>query len=353
MQTKKNAIDKIRMNVIHKRMKNWSDYPILLAVAETGSLTAAGKKLNMSQPTVGRRIRALEDHFQTGLLKKEQGVLVPTAFGHSVLDHIRRMETEASAINRSSASLEQSLAGPVRISTTEGVGTDWLPPVMQVFRTAHPDLLLDVSIDFRTFNLAQREADIALRWMGPGSQNSLIGRKVAEVGFGLFASKAYLERNPEPITTKADLAKHDSVTVFVSENEYLWPKNEEGMHVPMGRLTFKSNNIVAHRNAILNGYGIGILPICFAEFVPTTNLHRVLPDHTHHEDLWIVAHEDLTKSVRIRAVFDFLVDAIVKDRGFFYSGAPSVFSDGVDLECGDSRLGTPGHPHIIVPRIEA
>ena len=131
-------------------MNNWSDYPILLAVAETGSLTAAGKKLNMSQPTVGRRIRALEDQFKTALLKKENGLLVPTAFGHSVLDHIRRMETEASAIDRSSASLEQSLAGPVRISTTEGLGTDWLPPVMQVFRQAHPDLLLELSIDFRT-----------------------------------------------------------------------------------------------------------------------------------------------------------------------------------------------------------
>jgi len=102
-------------------MNNWSDYPILLAVAEFGSLTAAGKKLNMSQPTVGRRIKALEDNFGTPLLRKEDGSLVPTSFGYSVLDHIRRMQSEASAIDRSSASLEKSLAGPVRISTTEGL----------------------------------------------------------------------------------------------------------------------------------------------------------------------------------------------------------------------------------------
>ena len=73
-------------------MSTWSDYPILLAVAETGSLTAAGRKLNMSQPTVGRRIRALEDHFGTPLLTKEDGSLVPTSFGHSMLDHIRRLQ---------------------------------------------------------------------------------------------------------------------------------------------------------------------------------------------------------------------------------------------------------------------
>lgn len=329
-------------------MNNWSDYPILLAVAETGSLTAAGKKLNMSQPTVGRRIRALEEQFKTALLKKENGELVPTAFGHSVLDHIRRMETEASAIDRSSASLEQSLAGPVRISTTEGLGTDWLPGVMQVFRTAHPDLLLDVSIDFRTFNLAQREADIALRWMGPGSQNSLIGRKVSEVGFGLFASEKYLERRPEPLFSKADLSEHDSVVVHLSDNDYLWPKDDDGIHLPMGRLTFKSNNIAAHKNAIMAGYGIGILPICFTE--NNVGLQRVLPDHSHHEDLWIVAHEDLTKSIRIRAVFDFLVDAIKKDRGFFYCGASSVFSDIDGLQCGDDGSNDPEHVHVISKR---
>ena len=71
-------------------MKNWSDYPIFLAVAQAGSLTAAGKALHMSQPTVGRRIRALEDHFGTALLKRENGQLVPTKFGQSMLDHIRR-----------------------------------------------------------------------------------------------------------------------------------------------------------------------------------------------------------------------------------------------------------------------
>ncbi len=332
-------------------MNNWADYPIFLAVAETGSLTAAGKKLGMSQPTVGRRIRALEEQFKTALLKKEQGELVPTAFGHSVLDHIRRMETEASAIDRSSASLEQSLAGPVRISTTEGLGTGWLPGVMQVFRTAHPDLLLDLSIDFRTFNLAQREADIALRWLGPGSQNSLIGRKVAEVGFGLFASEKYLQSRPEPVNTKADLVNHDSVAVQISESDYLLPKNDDGMHVPMGRLTFKTNNLTAHENAIIAGYGIGILPICFSG--ADVGLQRVLPEHTHHEDLWIVAHEDLTKSVRIRAVFDFLVDAIVKDRGFFYSGAASVFSDIDGLSCGDDGTGSLEHMHVIMPRVNS
>ncbi len=334
------------MKVIHMCMINWSDYPILLAVAEHGSLTAAGKKLQMSQPTVGRRIRAMEEHFGTPLLTKQVGQLVPTPFGHSVLEHIRRMNKEANAIRRSSASLEQSLAGPVSISATEGLGSHWLPHVMQVFRASHPDLLVDVSVDFRTFNLAQREADIALRWMGPGNQNSLIGRKVVEAGFGLFASHAYLERRPEPLTNKLGLVDHDNVVCQISETAYLWPKDEDKNALPFGRVTFKSNNLMAHINAIIAGYGIGIIPLSY--ILPEMNLVRLLPDDTHFEDLWIVAHEDLTKSVRIRAVFDFLVDALRKDRAHFHGDAPSIFEQGLNLFCGDGEpIDDPAHRHSL------
>ena len=330
-------------------MNSWSDYPILLAVAETGSLTAAGRKLNMSQPTVGRRIRALEEHFGTALLKKENGALTPTSFGHSMLDHIRRMGDEAAAINRSSATLEHSLAGPVRISATEGLGTDWVPAAIQLFRQSHPDILLDMEIGYEASNLAQREADIALRWMGPGSQNSLIGRKVADVAFGLFASEDYIARRPEKLVTKDDLADHDSILLRIQQSDYVWPTHDDtGSYYPHGRMTFRSNSLQAHQRAIAQGYGIGILPLC--SIVATPNLVRILPEETHHEDLWIVAHEDLTKSTRIRAVFDFLVDAILKDRAFFYLGEPSIFEAGQSLTCGGAQADSPDHAHVLEPR---
>jgi len=200
----------------------------------------------MSQPTVGRRIRALETHFGTPLLVKKDGTLIPTSFGHSMLDHIHRMQNEAAAIARSSATLEHSLAGPVRIATTEGLGTNWVPSAIQSLRRTHPDLLLDVMIGYQSTNLAQREADIALRWMGPGHQNSLIGRKVADVAFGLYASPDY-------------------VMLQIENDSVLWPKTEDKLaHIPNGRMTFRSNSLFAHQTAIMQGYGIGILPLCFA-----------------------------------------------------------------------------------------
>lgn len=309
-------------------MKNWSDYPIFLAVAEVGSLTAAGKKLGMSQPTVGRRIRALEDHFKTPLLRREDGVLVPTRFGQSMLDHISRMQDEAAAIDRSSATLEDSLSGVVRLSATEGIGTAWLPGVMEIFRNEHPDILIDLGIGFRDFNLAQREADIALRWESPGEQNSLIGRKVATVSFGFYAAPSYLDKNGRPETLD-DLKDHDGVIANIMDGKQLWLRDGDDMIHNPKRITFQTNSIWAFDEALDHGYGIGMQPITRGSSKRrSTNLERILPDVMPTEDLYLVAHQDLRRSTRIRAVFDFLVKAFKQDQGFFKDGGESAFHFG-------------------------
>lgn len=326
-------------------MKNWSDYPIFLAVAEAGSLTAAGRALGMSQPTVGRRIRALEDHFGTPLLKRENGQLIPTNFGQSMLDHIRRMQEEASAIDRSSATLEDSLSGVVRLSATEGIGTSWLPGVMQNFRTEHPDVLIDIGIGFQSFNLAQREADIALRWRSPGEQNSLIGRKVAEVGFGLFASADYLSRRGAPSSAE-ELTEHDGVLAQIMDGKSLWLMDDDGklIHKPK-KITFNTNSIWAFDQALLHGYGIGVLPMCGVN-AKALGLVRVLPDIVHMESLYLVAHQDLKRSMRIRAVFDFLVGAFREDDEFFQGLSASNYDcNDCGLARGYNMLSPTSHQH--------
>ncbi len=309
-------------------MNNWSDYPIFLAVTQTGSLTAASASLGISQPTVGRRMKALESRFGAPLIKKEKGRLTPTEFGHLVLDHVRRMENEADAITRSCATLERSLAGPITITASEGLGDWWLPVALKPFCQAHPDIIIDLNIDIRALNLAQREADIALRWIGPGSQNSLIGRRVTSFGFGLFAAKDYINKYGEP-QTMDDLLNHSGVKLEMTGTSF-WPLDDQGATLPMPRFVFKSNSILAHQNAVAAGYGIGMLPL--ADPHDENNIIRVLPEIERVEGLWVVAHEDLKKSARIRAVFDYLITALQKDGDHFKTGAPSVFD---------------GHPHPV------
>lgn len=328
---------------------NWSDYPVFLAVAQAGSLTAAGKKLGMSQPTVGRRIRALEDHFKTNLLKRQDGQLIPTTFGQSMLDHISRMQDEAAAIDRSSATLEDSLSGVVRLSATEGIGTAWLPGVMQRFRAEHPDVLVDIGISFESHNLAQREADIALRWKNPGEQNSLIGRKVADVSFGMFASPEYLALAGTP-ETLSDLSKHDGVVATIMDGKILWltdPDTDEPIHLP-GRITFRSNSIWAFYEGLEQGYGIGMLPICGAAS-RSRHLTQIMAEMQHQEDLYLVAHQDLKRSARIRAVFDYLVEAFRQDSAFFSQGGESVFSPGLfDIAPPSACREDRDHSHLTV-----
>lgn len=306
-------------------MNNWSDYPIFHAVAETGSLTAAGRKLGLSQPTVGRRIRALEQHFGTPLISKHDGALVVTEFGHKVLENIARMQDEADAIDRSRASLDSSLSGIIRLAATEGTGTVWLPAVLQKFREKNPDVFVELGIGFRDYNLAQREADIALRWSGPGHQNSLYGRKVATFSFGLFASEAYIAARGEPKSI-TELQDHDVAIVMVKDDFPIWLNRGQGDTPVPPRVTFRSDNIWAFSHALTMGYGIGILPICSQLVGRPHGLKQILPDVVQQEDLWLVAHEDLHKSRRIRTVFDFLVAAFKKDTDHFLNGGASAFA---------------------------
>ncbi len=301
-------------------MENWSDLPIFMAIAQMGSLTAAGAKLGISQPTVGRRLRALEDSLGGPVLKKEGGQLVPTAFGHKVLEHVARMNEEAAAIARSSATLDHSLSGPLVIAAGQGLGENWLLFAMRDFMKAHPDILLDLSIDMHSANLAQREADVALRWIGPGTQNSLIGRKAASVGFGLYASQDYLTRRAMP-QNPDDMADHDGVTVLLDGHDLLWKEAIGTELAQPRRFTVRANSTQAHKNAIIAGIGIGPLPHYSTDGLP---LVRVLPKLEKIIDLWVVAHEDLKKCARVRAAFDYLIDILEKDNSHFRHGTASI-----------------------------
>lgn len=306
---------------------NWSDLPVLLAVAETGSFSAAARKLRLSQPTVGRRIAALEEQFGKALLTSNGKALELTATGRKVIEHARRMDDEAAAIMREVESEDDSLSGPVTISATQGVGDYWLPRVMAELCAEHPTLEIRVDVSPQAANLARREADIALRWMGPGNQNSLIGRKVIEAGFGLYASPSYLQSHGRPLAV-ADLSDHQMVEMQFTNGNRAWDPNEK---MPAGarhpRISFSSNSFHAHETAILSGFGIGPLAHAQAAWVP--GIERVIPDYENMEELWIVAHEDLMRSPRIRTVFDYLIEALRTDSEYFISGNPGRWKDDI------------------------
>ena len=237
-------------------MDDWSDYLVCLAVAEAGSLTAAAQQLGVSQPTVTRRLQALEQRFGEPVFDRDQGQSRLTTLGQKVVAHAKRMREEASAIERAVIAQDQSLSGLVVVSASEGLGADWLPRALASFQRANPQIGIEIAIKNHSANLADREADIALRWNGPGTQQSLIGRRGATVGAGLYASRDYLEEYGRPEKVE-DLADHACVGWTVGDF-FGWPSSVSGSAVVPKNISFKANSPASHLKGIEAGFGVGV-----------------------------------------------------------------------------------------------
>lgn len=292
-------------------MLDWTGMQDFLAVAETGSLSGAAKKLKVSQPTVGRRVALLEGRLDAPLFVRTSRGLDLTETGELILDHARRMEYEAHAVERLVTGQESNLSGVVTISTIEPIGSHWLVREFLPFHETFPDITVAIHMDHNAVNLLRGEADIAIRMMGAGNQADLICKKVAVIRWFFYASKGYLARKGTP-QTHDDFANHDIVTptsniVEMVDPILLVPKYKKGKTV------FCSNSMATLFNATVDGYGIGIHTALSAQQDP--DLVRLFPDTPALEmDVSLVMHPDLKRSARVRAAWDYLSELFRRDR---------------------------------------
>lgn len=294
-------------------MLDWTGMQDFLAVAVAGSLSGAAKKLNVSQPTVGRRIAQLEDRLGAPLFIRAPHGLDLTETGELILGHARRMEEEAHAVERLVTGQEADLSGTVRISTVEAIGAEWLITALLPFRTSHPGITTEVHIDSNAVDLLRGEADIAIRLMN-GGQADLITKKVATMGWGIYASQEYLDRKGMPGDI-ADMSAHDFVLPSMKDVEHIASRLKIPNH-NKGKAVFRSNSFLALLNATRSGYGIGVHTPLYADRCP--ELIRLFPEVTALEmEILLVMHPDLRRSARIRAVWDHLAEAFRRDRAVF------------------------------------
>ena len=297
-------------------MLEWSDLHIFLTVAEQGSLSAAARELGLSQPTVGRRLTALEEQLGSALVVRTARGLTLTEAGGTILDNARRMGQEAMAIERAAESQNSGLSGMVTVSAAEGLGTKWLPKALAPLREQYPDITLHIRVENRVADLVKREADIALRMFRP-TQASLIARRVATIGFGLYAARSYIERYGAPASIE-DLADHDMIYAGHGLSEPFSDIYASRLP-PMGRVVFESNSPTAMITATRAGYGVGIHSHLWAS--DYADLVRILPDTDVGEiELWLVTHEELKRSARIHAVFDFIAERCRAFSPYFAGG---------------------------------
>ncbi|MBK1639253.1 hypothetical protein CKO24_09360 [Rhodothalassium salexigens DSM 2132] len=285
-------------------MFDWGDLKQFLAVAETGSLSAAAKELGQSQPTVGRRIDALESRLGAQLFVRTASGVTLTDLGRTALAYARRVRDEAAAIERAAENQDTALEGTVRVSTIEGIAAQWMTPELGAFRRLYPDIDLELIAEDTAADLANRHADIAIRLFRP-VEPSLITRRLATIHYGFYAHKAFLDRHGRPRTV-AELSRYD----FVGWDEAPGTRAKqeslrENAHVT-AQPVFRTNSPGTMVAAVDAGIGVGRLPVSMAE--GHDRLERLFPDLVAAElDVWLVAHAELRANARIRALWDFII----------------------------------------------
>jgi len=292
---------------------DWRALQNVVTVAETGSLSAASRRLNVSQPTVGRRIEQLEQQLGAVLFTRTAQGLLLTELGESIIENAKRMQEEALAIERAATGANQQLQGTVRLSLIEDIGIFWLPKKLAEFHKQFPQLSVEVNIDNKNVNLLRREADVAVRLARP-EQPDLICRKVGRFRMALYASSDYLSQYGTP-KRFADLKKHYHIG-FDPDMGYSQPRKRLESLFPAQHIRHRSNNHIEMLEATRAGIGISVLSCLIAD--KCKELHRLFSGKMHHDqDIWLVTHSEIHKNARIRAIFDFLVEALEEDTDRF------------------------------------
>lgn len=297
-------------------MVNWDRLRVFHAVAEAGSFTRAGRKLNLSQSAVSRQISALEESLRVSLFHRHPGGLVLTEQGEAFHRTVQNMASRLSlALAHLNESREQP-EGPLKISTTVTFGSAWLTARMNQFHIRYPDISVSLILaDPPELDLSSRQADVAIRF-SPQTQPNLIQRHLMTIRYHFFASKEYLKRHGTPRTAR-ELDQHD---LIVYGEDVPAPVANLNMLLEVGREpgerrkpALRVNSGYGIYRAVKSGLGIAALPYYLSDESP--ELVEILPQLTGPTmDAYFVYPEELRHSKRIAVLRDFLLQQVQEDQ---------------------------------------
>ncbi|MEO7066486.1 MAG: LysR family transcriptional regulator [Rhodanobacter sp.] len=284
---------------------SWEHQRAFLAVLEEGSLSAAARRLGVSQPTIRGRIDGLEVMLDTKLFTRSASGLTATENAKALAEPARAMSLAAEVFLRTATAQVGEIAGAVRVSVSETMGIEVIPAMLATLRMKHPRITVELAVTNKPADLLGQEVDIAVRNFPP-SQDALVARKVGAIPLGYFASADYLDRRGWPQTI-SELAQHEIIgpdrhSAYVKLGSTVVPD------LDAARYALRTDSHPARIAAARAGLGITVAQVPIG--LRDSRLRRVLPEITVMKlDVWIVTHEDLGKVAKIRAVFDHLVAA--------------------------------------------
>jgi DNA-binding transcriptional LysR family regulator len=294
----------------------WDLYRSFLAVFRLGSLSAAARELELTQPTLGRHIEELETALGQALFTRSQAGLSPTRAALQLHPHAETMASAASALLRAASGALDEPEGVVRLTASEVMGVEVLPPLLTAFRDAHPKIVIELSLSNTNQDLLRRDADIAVRMARP-TQAALLARRLGAVPVGLFAHRRYLARHPAPQSLE-NLVRDHAIIGFDADAGAARAFRQSGLPITRDLFAFRSDSDHAQLAALRAGFGIGGTQKRIAARDP--DLVAVLPDAFSFDlEMWLVMHEDLRSSRRVHLLYDHLAAALLP-----YAGEPGA-----------------------------
>jgi molybdate transport repressor ModE-like protein len=279
---------------------DWSALKLLLAVARAGSLTAAARETGLSQPTLGRRIDALEARLGATLMLRGRGGVVPTETGAAVLARAERMEAEEAALLRALAGGRAEPAGDVRLTASRAVATWLLPPIAARLARTDPAIRLDVVATDEVANLLRRDADLAVRMVRP-TQPELIARRLGDLPLGAYAAADYVARHGMPPPTAEGLMSHRLIG-YDRSTLILDGLRAAGVAATRRDFALRTDDQIVYVRLVAAGAGIGFVarPVAEAEGLVEVPLAVCVPSLP----VWLAAHRDVRTSAAVRRVAD-------------------------------------------------
>jgi DNA-binding transcriptional LysR family regulator len=286
---------------------DWGDLRYLLAVSRAGSFAGAARELGVKHTTVARRVGALEEALGARLVTKGKDSVGLTEAGAALKASAEEIERQAASIERRLAGEGARVEGVVRLTMPDAFAP-YVAPRLPKLREQHPKLSVHILADHRVYDLEKGEADLALR-IHPSTKPHYLERKLCSPNWSIYASRAYVRARGMP-RSPADLKNHDLIGPDAEMNASPaaeWFRE----HVPDAQFEMRFNSVLQMLNAVTMGLGISPLPCFLAD--PEPELVRVLHNKVPNRIIRLVAHPEVARVARVRAVMDFLVDSFKRD----------------------------------------
>ena len=281
---------------------DWNLLKSFVAVAETGSLSAAARKIEVSQPSVGRHVAELERQLGIKLFRRGRAGYELSEDGIALLGRARAMREQAEAISRLALGATEAVAGTVRIAASEVVSAYVLPSMTAAFAETEPGIEIEIVASNQVENLLRRDADIAIRMVEP-AQLDLVARKITDIPLTACAATSYLDRRGRP-ASPAEIVGHDLVG-YDRGMELIDGFREFGVEIDRHGFRFRTDNQIVFWEAIRTGNGIGFAQVPLVDREPLVEV--ILPGLPLPSlPMWLAMHRDVRTSARIRRVADFL-----------------------------------------------